>query len=121
MFFNCHDVELSQDQLDMQLALQVLNVTEFRLFELAYNAWFGDVATENELEHSYTPYLFTGILPCWVRQYIRNIRELSKEAGVVRTARLQEHRGEQRILSGMVTNSTLLLVLLFSMLLVLLK
>jgi hypothetical protein len=120
MFFTGRKIPLSQDQQDMQLALQLLNTTEFRLFELAYKAWFGESAHESKLEHSYVPYLFTGILPCWVRQYIRNIRQLSCEAGVIRTTGLQVHRVESHAISSVVLDSSVLLALLVSMLMVLL-
>jgi len=120
MFFTVRKLPLSQDQQDVQLALQVLNITEFRLFELAYKAWFGEAARESELEYSYIPYLFAGILPCWVRQYIRNIRQLSNEAGVMRTTGVQVYRGESHVLSRMMLNSSMLLALLCSMLMVLL-
>jgi len=119
MFFTGRKIPLSQDQLDMQLALQVLNITEFRLFELAYKAWFGEVARESELESSYVPYLFAGILPCWVRQYIRNIRQLSSEAGVMRNPGVQVYGGDSHVISRMVLNSSMLLALLCSMLVVL--
>jgi len=83
MFSRQPDAGLTQDQEDIQLTLELLRVSEFRLFELAYKEWFGDSATEGDLEGAYIPYLAKGTVPCWVRQYARNIRRLTSEAGVI--------------------------------------
>lgn len=83
MLFKCRTPALSPDTQDMQNTLRLLDVSEFRLFELAYQEWFGRAASESELERAFVPYLFFGELPCWVRHYNRSIRSLAQEGGVI--------------------------------------
>lgn len=72
----------SQDQMDIQTCMALMNVSEYRLFELAYAEWFGSSLAESELELTYILYLFHTNVPYWVRHYVRNIRQLSDEAGI---------------------------------------
>ena len=80
MFFK-HYKELSLDCRELLGAANVLNVTEFRLFELAYRDWFGRTGGEAELESLYALYWFTGVTPTWVRHYCRQILALSNQIG----------------------------------------
>jgi hypothetical protein len=52
-------------------AASVLNVSEFRLFELSYDSWFGQPAGEAVIETAYMAYVVSGSAPPWVRNYIR--------------------------------------------------
>ena len=52
---------------------QLENVGHFRVFEEAYEEWFGKEATMKELEHNFHPYLRTGVAPYWVRSYTRHV------------------------------------------------
>ena len=60
----------------------VLNVSEFRLFELAYQDWFGKTGAETSLEAAYMAYVVYGTSPIWVRNYVRKTRQLCDEAGM---------------------------------------
>lgn len=80
MFFN-HYSELSADCQEVLGAAKVLDVTEFRLFEVAYQDWFGYSGAEGELEKIYAMYWFTGVVPSWVRHYCRQILTLSGQVG----------------------------------------
>ena len=80
MFFNNYK-ELSVDGRQVVGAANVLNVTEFRLFELAYRDWFGCSGLEGELEKVYALYWFTGLAPDWVRHYSRQVLALCRQIG----------------------------------------
>ena len=80
MFFNNYS-ELSVDSRQVVSAANVLNVTEFRLFELAYREWYGCVGKEVELEKLYALYWFTGLAPDWVRHYSRHVLTLCRQIG----------------------------------------
>lgn len=73
--------QLSIDSQQVQAAANVLDVTEFRLFELAYRDWFGTLGQEGELEKLYMLYWFTGLAPSWVRHYSRQVMSLSSQIG----------------------------------------
>jgi hypothetical protein len=60
----------------------VLNVSEFRLFELAYQDWFGETGAEASLEAAYMAYVVCGTTPIWVRNYARKTLQLCDEAGM---------------------------------------
>jgi len=80
MFFRKYN-QLSMDSRQVQAAATMLEVTEFRLFELAYREWFGCSGQERELESVYMLYWFTGRAPVWVRHFNRHILALSGEVG----------------------------------------
>lgn len=73
--------QLSIDSQQVQTAANVLNVTEFRLFELAYREWFGELCQEGEMESVYMLYWFTGLAPVWVRHYSRHVVTLCRQVG----------------------------------------
>jgi hypothetical protein len=72
-FFTYDDEEIEQDTLDVLSASAVLEITEFRLFELAYERWFGEPPVEEKVEPVYARYMFCAIAPFWVRQYCRDV------------------------------------------------
>ena len=47
----------------------LLNVPEFRVFEIAYTRWFGESGTENTIEEFYLPYMFSDVVPACVRHF----------------------------------------------------
>ena len=67
------DDEVEQDTLDVLSASAILEITEFRLFELAYQRWFGEPPLEQKLEPIYTAYMFRANAPFWVRQFCRDV------------------------------------------------
>ncbi len=70
------------DAQQVEQAAAILNVSEFRLFELAYQDWFGVLAKENKLESAYMPYVVCGTVPCWLRHFSRKTLQLCDEAGL---------------------------------------
>lgn len=51
----------------------LLQVTEFHLFEIAYQSWYGRDASEKSIERYFVPYMFRAIVPFWVRQLCRRV------------------------------------------------
>lgn len=72
-FFSYDDDDIEQDALDVLSASSVLEITEFHLFELAYERWFGEPPLQEKLESVYTLYMFRANAPFWVRQYCREV------------------------------------------------
>jgi len=72
-FFTSDDHTVPQDTLDVLAASSLLQITEFHLFELAYERWFGRQAKEDQLEACYAHYMFASSAPHWVRQYCRDV------------------------------------------------
>lgn len=77
-FFTYDDDEIEPDTRDVLEASAELQITEFRLFELAYHRWFGEFLSEQKMEQFYTGYMFNAIAPYWVRQFCRDVIERAK-------------------------------------------
>ena len=77
-FFTYDDDDIEQDALDVLSASAVLEITEFHLFELAYERWFGEPPVEEKMESVYTRYMFRASAPFWVRQYCREVMAREK-------------------------------------------
>ena len=71
--FNRH---VPPDVLSVLDASAALEVTEFRLFELAWREWFGKRPDETRMEHYFAAYMFADRVPYWVRSFARKILEL---------------------------------------------
>lgn len=54
-------------------AAALLQVTEFRLFQIAYQSWYGRAASEKSIERYFVPYMFRAVVPFWVRQLCRHV------------------------------------------------
>lgn len=50
----------------------ILEKSEFELFELAYQAWYRETADTTRMERIFVEYMFDGIVPFWVRQFARS-------------------------------------------------
>ena len=51
----------------------ILNIGEFRVFEIAYHRWFGDYAAEKTIERFFVPYMFEDRIPMWVRAFCSHV------------------------------------------------
>lgn len=71
--FNAH---VPPDVVAVLDASAALEVTEFRLFELAWREWFGGRPDEARLENHFAAYMFADRVPHWVRDFARRILEL---------------------------------------------
>ena len=60
-------------------AAAVLQISEFDVFRLAYQEWFGRPAERREMEACFHRYLGATQAPVWVRAFVRRIRQLAEE------------------------------------------
>jgi hypothetical protein len=51
----------------------LLEITEFKLFGVAYERWFGRGISDQALEPYFVEYMFNGVAPHWVRQFCRQV------------------------------------------------
>lgn len=58
-----------------------LSISEFKLFQVAYEDWYQHAVSEREIERHFVRYLFKQEAPSWVRHYARNKeREIESNA-----------------------------------------
>ena len=60
-------------------AAAVLNVAEFRVFEIAYKEWYGEAGEEKMIETYFTGYMFNDIVPPWVRHFCKKVLQRDSE------------------------------------------
>lgn len=75
-YFNRH---LEQDLVAVLDASAALEVTEFRLFELAYQDWYGKRPDNSAMEKLFAAYMFANRVPGWVRHFSRKILALQSQ------------------------------------------
>lgn len=61
------------------LSAEILQKTEFEVFEMAYQAWYREVPETTRLERIFARYMFDGIAPFWVRQFTRSTLDAHRE------------------------------------------
>ena len=57
----------------------LLEVGEFRVFEIAYQQWHGEDGEEKMIEKHFTRYMFNDIVPPWVRHFCNKVLKLDGE------------------------------------------
>lgn len=67
------------DGLYVTCASALLQISEFRFFHLAHIEWFGKDISDRRMESFFSEYLFTGIIPFWVRNLSRKVLSLHKQ------------------------------------------
>ncbi len=75
-YFNRH---IKADTVAVLDASSALEITEFKLFELAYRDWHGRSATEAYIEKHFAAYMFADRIPNWVRYFARKVLKLHAE------------------------------------------
>lgn len=80
-------------------AASLLSVGEFRVFEIAYEQWYGERGEEKQIERHFTSYMFHDIVPVWVRHFCQYVLRLDREDaldpaefGITRAAATPEQR-----------------------------
>lgn len=84
---------------------RMLRCSEFDIFRLAHDRWFGASVSDKTIEESFTPYVFAGETPFWVRFFCNGIRELN-QAGELDPA----HYPCTRLLDGKNTSNINILI-----------
>lgn len=72
------DEDLAREQWDLLESAALLQVTEFRIFELAYKDWYGAAAKHQVVEAHFRNYMFNQIVPVWVSHFCRRIVKLGR-------------------------------------------
>jgi len=79
-FFTSDDDTIPRDTREVLAASALLQITEFHLFELAFERWFGRPPRDGELERCYARYMFAFQAPFWVRQFCRDVEVAERRA-----------------------------------------
>ncbi len=61
------------------IASELLQISEFDFFRLAYSQWFGRDIPVPRLEHIFAEYVFEDIVPYWVRHLSRRVLKRSDQ------------------------------------------
>ena len=59
-------------------AANLIQVGEFQLIQLAYNAWYKEDLPEDKINKIFNEYMMSGIIPIWVVYYAKDIIKLDK-------------------------------------------
>ena len=57
----------------------LLEITEFRLFQLAFGDWYGREIRDYEAEDYFTAFMYYDRVPFWVRRFCHKIQDLREE------------------------------------------
>jgi hypothetical protein len=76
------DENLNREQWDLLEAAAMLQVTEFRIFELAYKDWYGVLPKAQVAEVHFRNYMFNQIIPVWVSGFCRRIVDLGQSGAL---------------------------------------
>ena len=79
MLFMDGEKSIPADVRDVLDAAALLQVTEFRLFQIAYRYWHGRDTTEWSIERHFISYMFWSVVPFWVRQFCRRVLQSDAE------------------------------------------
>jgi len=77
-FFTDDDHTVPPDTREVLEASSLLQITEFNLFELAHQRWFGSPADEQDLETTFARYMFAATAPPWVRKFCRDVADTER-------------------------------------------
>ena len=72
---HCKDLGIVfQDDVEaVSFVAGLLDISEFRLFEISYFNWFGSEATKKAMDGFFNSYLKSGFVPYWLRNMVRTI------------------------------------------------
>lgn len=56
------------------MSSSLLQVSEFRFFELSYSRWYGRDLSENRMEYYFSDYMMRSQVPHWVRHLSREVK-----------------------------------------------
>ena len=73
------DPALPEDVANVLESSACLEISEFRVFELAYAAWFGREPEQRVIEAYFGRYMYQAIVPPWVRHFTRRVCTLQHD------------------------------------------
>jgi hypothetical protein len=68
-----------RDILAVSATASLLQISEFRCFQIAYSQWFGDELDEQRMEIIFSSYLKELCVPHWVRHFTRKVFSLEEQ------------------------------------------
>ena len=71
--------EKPSDSLDVAETAALLEVSEYRVFQLAYAGWFGNEPEERVIAPHFKAYMFRRAVPAWVRHFTRHVIDLAAD------------------------------------------
>ncbi len=71
------DPDIRNDDGTVLAVAGLLDVSEYAVFEMAYERWYGETADPQRLDRLFALYMFDSSVPVWVRHFTREV--LSKE------------------------------------------
>ena len=74
--------DTSEDVYDVLESAALLDITEFRLFQIAYNWSFGATVPEEQIEAHFIPYMFEKVVPSWVKSFTSQVLQMESDGGV---------------------------------------
>ena len=80
------DENLAPDVDSVLNATALLDITEWDLFNLAYDRWHGEPAGEGVMEPIFAAYMFKDIVPLWARHFARLVERLYRRGALDRRA-----------------------------------
>jgi hypothetical protein len=75
--------KIPDDVWSVLTASSLLSVGEFRVFEIAYEEWYGEIGEEQTIEKYFTPYMFKNVVPPWVRHFCKKVLKQEDEGTLV--------------------------------------
>lgn len=66
-------IVFQNDAEEVSFVAGLFDISEFRLFEIAYVNWLGSAATKKAMDGFFGSYLKTGLVPFWLRGMVRRI------------------------------------------------
>jgi hypothetical protein len=96
----------------------LLQISEFEVFQLAYQCWFGYLAENREIDVLFSRYLINANVPVWVRAFTRQINQLQAENRLNGRAFGLQHAPSPSQGTALIGVLALVLMLIFVVLLV---
>lgn len=101
----------------VQFVANFLEVSEYEVFQLAYNDWYGKRMTESRMDYLFENYIDEEILPFWVWNFAKGVIEkyavdqVNKADYGIAPKVLTRH---QKIIGGLIVLGVLLLAFAYS-------
>jgi len=73
------DEKMAPDVQEVLDTSALLEITEFEVFRIAYQSWYGRPEKDAVLEPFFTDYMFNEVVPFWVRHFTHHILKLDHE------------------------------------------
>ena len=105
--------QTGSDSAEVAATAGLLEIPEFRLFQLAYRDWYGHDPAEADTEAWFDAYMFGDQVPFWVRAFCARIRQREQDGTLDRRALgIRPESRPPRYLRWFVSTLVILLVVL---------